>query len=158
VVFETEYIMRCSSAEWIARNGCALRWCHRGVGRLNWGNCGIRWVNCAVLSVWKTAGKDTSDACVIACQTAQFTQFFLPVWRQTLKSLSWPEFNKKTKGTTSMELFTVTGKLIYLTIGDVRCVHHWWHGTHRYDIQVLATHARQHECIDILHCCNDPCL
>ena len=28
-----EYIMRCSSAEWIARNGCALRWCHRGVGR-----------------------------------------------------------------------------------------------------------------------------
>jgi len=22
VVFEKEYIMRCSSAEWIARNGC----------------------------------------------------------------------------------------------------------------------------------------
>jgi len=21
------------------------------------------------------------------------------------------------------------------------CVHHWWHGTQRYDIQVLATHA-----------------
>jgi len=35
VVFEKEYlyIMRCSSAEWNARNGCALRWCHRGVGR-----------------------------------------------------------------------------------------------------------------------------
>jgi len=25
--------MRCSSAEWIARNGCAFRWCHRCVGR-----------------------------------------------------------------------------------------------------------------------------
>jgi len=33
VVLEKEYIMRCSSAEWIARNGCALRWCHRGIGR-----------------------------------------------------------------------------------------------------------------------------
>jgi len=33
VVFEKEYIMRCLSAEWIARNGCALRWCRRGVGR-----------------------------------------------------------------------------------------------------------------------------
>jgi hypothetical protein len=38
VVFEKEYIMRCSSAEWIA------------------GNCGTPWVNCAVLCVkddWK---------------------------------------------------------------------------------------------------------
>jgi len=45
--------MWCSSAEWIARNGCALRWCHRQV---NWGNCGIPWVNCALLYVkddWK---------------------------------------------------------------------------------------------------------
>jgi len=35
VVFEKEYIMQCSSAEWIARKGCALRWCrcHCGVGR-----------------------------------------------------------------------------------------------------------------------------
>jgi hypothetical protein len=56
-----------------------------------------------------------------------------------------------------MELFTATGKLkkYFLTTGDVRCVHHWWHVTHRYDIQVLATHASTwvH---DILHCCNDP--
>jgi len=28
-----------------------------------------------------------------------------------------------------------------LTTRDVRCVHHGWHGTHRYDIQVVATHA-----------------
>jgi hypothetical protein len=28
-----------------------------------------------------------------------------------------------------------------LTTGDVGCVHHRWHGTHQYDIQVLATHA-----------------
>ena len=53
-------------------------------------------------------------------------------------------YNKKTKGPTLMELFTATGKLkkiIFLTTKNVRCVHHWWHGTHRYDIQVLATHA-----------------
>jgi hypothetical protein len=29
-----------------------------------------------------------------------------------------------------------------------------WHGTHRYDIKF----TRQHGGIDILHCCNDPCL
>jgi hypothetical protein len=51
-------------------------------------------------------------------------------------------YNKKTKGRTLMELFTATGKLekLFLTTRDVGCVHHWWHGTHRYDIQVLATH------------------
>ena len=52
-------------------------------------------------------------------------------------------YNKKPKGPTSMELFTVTGKLkkFLLTTRDVRCVHHGWHGTHRYNIQVLATNA-----------------
>jgi hypothetical protein len=28
-----------------------------------------------------------------------------------------------------------------LTTRGVRCVHHGWHGTHRYNIQVLATHT-----------------
>jgi hypothetical protein len=53
-------------------------------------------------------------------------------------------YNKKTKGPTVMELFTATGKLkkfFFLTTRDVRCVHHGLHGTHRYDIQVLTTHA-----------------
>jgi len=52
-------------------------------------------------------------------------------------------YNNKTKGPTSMEFFTATGKLkkFFLTTRDVWCVHHEWHGTHRYDIQVLATHA-----------------
>jgi len=42
-----------------------------------------------------------------------------------------------------MELFTATGKLkkFFFTTRDVRCVYHGWHGTHRYDIQVLVTHA-----------------
>ena len=41
-----------------------------------------------------------------------------------------------------MELFTTKGKLIFfLTTKDVRCVHHGCHGTHRYDFQVLVTHA-----------------
>jgi len=52
-------------------------------------------------------------------------------------------YNKKTKGPTLLELFTGTGKLkvFFLTTRDVRCVQHGWHGTHRYDIQVLATHT-----------------
>jgi hypothetical protein len=52
-------------------------------------------------------------------------------------------YNKKTKGPTLMEFFTATGKqkTFILTARDVRCVHHGWHGTHRYDIQVIATHA-----------------
>ena len=53
-------------------------------------------------------------------------------------------YDKKTKEPNLMELFTATGKLevfFFLTTRDVRCVHHGWHGTHRYDIQVLATHA-----------------
>jgi len=53
-------------------------------------------------------------------------------------------YNKKTKGPTLMELFAATGKLkkgFFLTARYVRCVHHGWHGTHRYDIQVLVTHA-----------------
>jgi len=51
-------------------------------------------------------------------------------------------YNKKTKGPALMELFTATGKLkkkIFLTTRVVRCVHRMWHGTHRYDIQVLVT-------------------
>ena len=54
--------------------------------------------------------------------------------------------NKKTKGPTLMELFTAIGKLekfffFFLTTRDVWCVHHGWHGTHQYHIQVLATRA-----------------
>jgi len=45
-----------------------------------------------------------------------------------------------------MELFTATGKVekfffFFETTRDVQCVHHGLHGTHRYDIQVLVTHA-----------------
>jgi len=55
-------------------------------------------------------------------------------------------YNKKTKGPTLMELFTATEKLkkLFLTTKDVRCVHHGWHGTHPYDIQVLATGDTAH--------------
>jgi hypothetical protein len=42
-------------------------------------------------------------------------------------------YNKKTKEPTLIELFKATR--------DVRCVQHGWHGTHRCDIQVVATHA-----------------
>ena len=52
-------------------------------------------------------------------------------------------YKKKTKGPILMELFTATRKLkkFFLTTRNVRCVQHRWHGTHRYNIQVAATHA-----------------
>ena len=43
-------------------------------------------------------------------------------------------YNKKTKGPQENWFF-------FLTTVDVRCVHHRWHGTQQYDIQLLATHA-----------------
>ena len=48
-------------------------------------------------------------------------------------------YNKKTKGPTLMEFFTATRKMkkfFSFTTRDVRCVHHGWHGTHEYDIQL----------------------
>ena len=51
-------------------------------------------------------------------------------------------YNKKTKRPTLMEFFTSTEKLkkFFFRTRDVRCVHHGWHDTRRYDIQFLATH------------------
>ena len=75
MVFEKEYIMRCSSAEWIARNGCALRWCHRGVGRSTEETVGFpEWT--AQFCVWKTTGKDSPEACAFACQTCAVYSVF----------------------------------------------------------------------------------
>jgi len=58
-------------------------------------------------------------------------------------------YNKNTKGPTLMEFFTATGKLkkFFLTTRYFRCVHHGWHGTHRYEIQVVATHASTCWCV-----------
>jgi hypothetical protein len=51
-------------------------------------------------------------------------------------------YNEKTKGPNLMELFTATEKLNkFFITRDVRSVHHGLHGTHRHNIQVLATHA-----------------
>jgi len=47
VVFEKEYIMRCSSAEWIEFLEMMPSWCRQ----VNWENCWIPWVKCAVLGV-----------------------------------------------------------------------------------------------------------
>ena len=72
-------------------------------------------------------------------------------------------YNKKTKGPTLMELFIATGEpesfffFFFLklemfdacTTGD----------TARIDtIFKFLPRTRQHGCIDIRHCCNDPCL
>jgi len=75
VVFEKEYIMQCSPAEWIARNGCALRWCHRGVGRWTEETVGFsKWT--AQFFVWKTTGKDSSQDCAVACQNCAVYSVF----------------------------------------------------------------------------------
>jgi hypothetical protein len=68
-------------------------------------------------------------------------------------------YNKKTKGPTLMEFFTATRKLKKFfwqlekfdvcTTGDTAYID---------TIFMSLPHTRQHGCIDILHCCNDPCL
>jgi len=53
-------------------------------------------------------------------------------------------YNKKTKRTYLngiVKSHNKTEKSFFLTTRDVRCAHHGWQGTHRYDIQVVATHA-----------------
>ena len=47
MVFEKEYIALRSSAEWIECLEMMPSWCRQ----VNWGNCRITWVNCAVLCV-----------------------------------------------------------------------------------------------------------
>jgi hypothetical protein len=68
-------------------------------------------------------------------------------------------YNKKTKGPTLMELFTATGKLknffLQLEMFDVCTT---GDTAHIDTLLEFLPHTRQHECIDILHCCNDPCL
>jgi len=73
------------------------------------------------------------DVCVLCEYTGRFIML----------SVITNIYNKKTKRPNSMELFTATGKLekFFLATRDVRFVHHGWYGTHRYDIQVPATHA-----------------
>ena len=46
-------------------------WCRQ----VNWGNCGITWVNCAVLCVWKTTEKDSSQACVCLSKLRSWLSF-----------------------------------------------------------------------------------
>jgi hypothetical protein len=52
-----------------------LRWCHRVVGRKTEETVGFpEWT--AQLSVWKTTGNDSSEACIIACQNCAVYSVF----------------------------------------------------------------------------------
>ena len=68
--------------------------------------------------------------------------------------------NNKTKGPTLMELFTATGKLKKFFFLQLEMFDVWTTGdtAHIDTILKFLPHMRQHECIDILHCWNDPCL
>jgi hypothetical protein len=75
VTFEKEYVLRCATAEWIARNGCALRWCHRAVGRKIEETVGFPEWN-VQFSVWLTTGKNSSEPCAIVCQNCAIYSVF----------------------------------------------------------------------------------
>jgi hypothetical protein len=66
-------------------------------------------------------------------------------------------YNKKTKGTTLMELFTAIGKLknffLQLEIFDVCTT---GDTAHIDTIFKFLPHTHQHGCFDILHCFKDP--
>ena len=72
-------------------------------------------------------------------------------------------YNKKTKGPALMELLRATGKLdlfFFLGGGRLEMFDVWTTGdtAHIGTIVKFVPHTRQHGCIDILHCRNDPCL
>ena len=53
-------------------------WCQQ----VNWGNCGIPWVNC------RRPERTVLSPVLVPVKTAQFTQFFHQVWCNTVKSSS----------------------------------------------------------------------
>ena len=91
MVFEKEYIMGCSSAEWIARHGLCLEMMPKWCRQVNWGNWGnfpseLRSSLCErrleMTVLWPE---------LLPVRTAQFTQFFRQVWRHRIKSLKLTE-------------------------------------------------------------------
>jgi len=69
-------------------------------------------------------------------------------------------YNYKTKEPTLMGLFTDTGKLKKFFLWQLELFDVCTTGdtAHTDTIFKFLPHTRQHGCIDIVHCCNDPCL
>jgi hypothetical protein len=67
-------------------------------------------------------------------------------------------YNKKPKGLTLMELFTATGEVKKFFTTRVFDVYTTGDTAHIDTIFKFLPNTRQHGCVDILHCCNDPCL
>jgi hypothetical protein len=67
-------------------------------------------------------------------------------------------YNKKTKGTTLMELFTATENLKFFWELEMFDVCTTGNTAHTVTIFKFLPNTRQHGCTDVLHCCNDPCL
>jgi hypothetical protein len=66
-------------------------------------------------------------------------------------------FNKKTKGPTLMEFFTTIGKRKRFLKLEMFDVYTTGDTAHIDTIFKFLPHTLQHGCIDILHCCIDPC-
>jgi hypothetical protein len=83
------------------------------------------------------------NCCSVLSLNSVYPLFNSNTGRFVMLSVITNIYNKKTNGPLFMELFTATGKLknSFLTTREVWCVHHGWHGTHPYHIQVLATHV-----------------
>jgi hypothetical protein len=65
-------------------------------------------------------------------------------------------YNKKTKGSTLMELFTTTGKLKWFSLTTREFDVCTTGGRAHIDtILKFLPHTRQYGCIDILHCCSE---
>jgi hypothetical protein len=65
-------------------------------------------------------------------------------------------YNRKTKGLTLMELFTASGKL--KKVFYFLFIYLFFDKAHTDTIFKFLSHTLQHGCINMLYCCNDPCL
>ena len=123
-------------------------------GRKVWTRWNWLWIGWSSRQLWKIR-QNQPPGSINHCHRATTQLQLINTGCFIMFSVITNIYNKKTKRPTLMELFTATGKLkkfFFLTTNDFRCVHHEWHGTHRYDIQVLATHASTwvlSDCTDI---------
>jgi len=90
-------------------------------------NCGIPWVNCTVLCVWKT-GKDSSEACDIAFQNCEVYLVFPSgtTSRSKIVQFNWKCVGRFTLHPTSGNSFVCNGPEastnILTVAGIVACV------------------------------------
>ena len=120
-------------------------------------------------SLWEAFGESSGqeivcllyDACLRFCvhsTVSWLRRVHIYTGRFIMFSVITNIYNKKAKGPTLTELFAATRKLNFFWQLEMFDVCTTGDTAHIETIFKFLPHTRQHGCIDILHCCNDPWL